>query len=237
MKTCPVIYENDEILIVNKASGVAVQGGSGVSHPLDDALSEQLGYRIHLVHRLDKETSGLLVIAKNPAAAKKWTALIGGKQVKKEYTAVCFNVPVIDGKKLLPAQSATIREALEKDGKKQDAVTHVTLMRTWTFPAGDGPEASPSLTFSLVRLVLGTGRMHQIRIHLSHAGSPLVGDDRHGNFALNKAARKLCGAKLLMLAATRLTVPGLMSDGSAARFEVPLPAHMASLVEQSGKSI
>ena len=61
MKDFPVIFENDEILVVNKPCGTAVQGGKGIAHPLDDELSARLGYRIHLVHRLDKETSGLLI--------------------------------------------------------------------------------------------------------------------------------------------------------------------------------
>ncbi len=220
MKSCPIIYENDEILIVNKAAGLSVQGGQGVAHPLDEELSKELGYRIHLVHRLDKETCGLLVVAKTPQAAAKWTALIGAKQVKKEYTAVCFGVPEIAGKPLLPGESATIRAPIGKGGKMQEAVTHVTLMRSWELPGTD-------VTLSLVQLVLGTGRMHQIRIHLALAKSPVVGDDLHGNFKLNRLLRKERGSKLLMLCARRLTVPA--PGGKSGRFEVPLPEHILAL--------
>lgn len=239
MKTCPIVYENDEILIINKAAGVAVQGGEGVAHPLDDVLSQELGYRVHLVHRLDKETAGLLVIAKTAQAARAWTALIAGKQVKKEYNAVCFNVPVINGKRLQIGESATIRASVEKNGKKQDAITHVTLRKQWAVPAGEGSEM---LEFSLLQLTLGTGRMHQLRIHLAGTGSPIVGDDRHGDFKRNKLARKCCGAKLLMLAATRLTVPVTTAAPSVQKkaapaksestqtFSIALPEHIAALV-------
>ena len=65
MKTFSIIFENEEILLVNKEGGVSVQGGAGIAHPLDAELSIQLGYKIFLVHRLDKETSGILVVAKN----------------------------------------------------------------------------------------------------------------------------------------------------------------------------
>lgn len=83
MKTISVIYENDEIILVNKEAGVSVQGGAGIAHPLDEELPKQLGCRIHLVHRLDKETAGILIVAKNPSAAAKWTKLIQTEQVQK----------------------------------------------------------------------------------------------------------------------------------------------------------
>ena len=85
----PIIYENDEIIIINKPAGLAVQGGQGVVHSVDRDFAEQVGYKIYLVHRLDKDTAGLMVVAKNPVAAGKWTKLIGSKIVKKEYVALC----------------------------------------------------------------------------------------------------------------------------------------------------
>lgn len=80
MISVPIIYENQEIIIINKKQGISVQGGEGVSRPLDKMLSAELGYPVYLVHRLDKETEGLLIVAKSPAAAKKWTNLIGGNR-------------------------------------------------------------------------------------------------------------------------------------------------------------
>ena len=86
----PIIYENSEIFIINKKAGMPVQGGEKILHSLDTELAKQTGQKVYLVHRLDKETSGLMIAAKNPAAANKWTKLIGSKEVKKEYIAICI---------------------------------------------------------------------------------------------------------------------------------------------------
>ena len=88
--TIPIIYDNSEIFIINKKAGMSVQGGEKVSHPLDEELSRQTGQKVYLVHRLDKDTSGLMIVAKTPAAANKWTKLIGSKEVEKEYIAICI---------------------------------------------------------------------------------------------------------------------------------------------------
>ena len=79
MNSIPILYENDEILVINKPSGLAVQLGEGLSHSLDKDFSQSLGYKIYLVHRLDKDTSGLMIVAKSPFAASKWTKIIGSK--------------------------------------------------------------------------------------------------------------------------------------------------------------
>lgn len=219
----PVIYEDDDILLVNKPAGMAVQGGAGVAHPLDETLARQVGCPVHLVHRLDRETAGLLVVAKHPAAARAWTALIAGKQVQKTYTAFCFGEPVVDGK---PSRAGTIRAAVTAHGRTQSAVTQFWVEATARLQAGER-----EITVSRLRLVLGTGRMHQIRIHLAQARCPIVADDRHGDFPLNRLARKSLGVKTLCLAATRITLP---VAGTPRTFAVELPAHMASLWEKCG---
>lgn len=215
--TIPVIYEDDDILLVDKPAGMAVQGGAGVAHPLDDVLSRQVGYRVHLVHRLDRETSGLLVVAKHPAAAREWIALIAGKHVQKTYTAYCFGLPELHGR---PARTGTIAAPVTAHGREQAAVTQFFVEQTATIPPGNGTDA---LTVSRLRLVLETGRMHQIRIHLAQAHCPIIADDRHGDFRLNKAARKSLRAKTLCLAATHITLP---LGGSPRTFSVSLPPHM-----------
>ena len=81
----PLVYENDEIFIIDKPAGLAVQGGQGIVHSVDRDFAEQTGQKVFLVHRLDKDTSGLMIVAKNPPAAGKWTKIIGSKIARKEW--------------------------------------------------------------------------------------------------------------------------------------------------------
>lgn len=216
MKTFSIIFENEEILLVNKEAGVSVQGGAGIAHPLDAELSLQLGYKIFLVHRLDKETSGILVVAKNAPAAAKWTSLISSGKVKKEYTAVCFGIPFVNGKK---CYSGVLEGTVEAHGRTQTAKTFFKVESVWNVKI---PETDEGLELSFLKLTLGTGRMHQIRIQLAKAFCPIAGDDKHGDFKKNKLARKI-GIKKLHLAAVKLSLP---IDGEMRTFELPLPEHI-----------
>ena len=207
----PIIYENDEIIIINKPSGLAVQGGQGIVHSVDRDFAEQVGYKIYLVHRLDKDTAGLMVVAKNPVAAGKWTKLIGSKIVKKEYIALCA------GK--MPAKNGVIKEDVIQHGDSKAAVTHYQVEKEWTVPY-ENENGAGEIPLCLIRLVLETGRMHQIRIHLAKNNCPIAGDDQHGNFKMNKLLKKVCKIKRLQLAAVRLTVP---LEGKERKFEVDTP--------------
>ena len=228
MKEIPIIYENNEILIVNKRSGLAVQGGEGVKNPLDSLLSEQLGAKVYPVHRLDKETSGLLVVAKTSAAAHLWTGLIASGQVKKEYQALCFGL--VQGLKSSSALGKTGRltQKVQVAGAGKTAETFYQV--AGIFPAAEIAPLAEQMAdlgtnplFSLLNLTLGTGRTHQIRIHLAQSGCPILADDKHGNFKVNKLIKKAVGIKTLQLAATRLTIP---LEGRATTFQIPLPPHM-----------
>ncbi|MFA6856169.1 MAG: RluA family pseudouridine synthase [Treponema sp.] len=216
MKSIPILYENDEIFIINKPSGIPVQGGAGITHSLDRELPEQTGSSVYLVHRLDQDTAGLMVVAKNPAAAAIWTKLIAGHDVRKEYDAVCI------GK--FTELSGTIVENIVQHGEARNAVTHYRVTGEGTVLCSGGPV----LPVSFVHLFLETGRMHQIRIHLAKQGCPVAGDDQHGNFKQNKLLRKAAGVKRLMLAAVTLTIP---LGGSLQTFSVPLPEHMQSFYD------
>lgn len=212
-----VIFEDEEIFVINKDSGYPVQGGAGISHSLDDDLSKQAGYRVHLVHRLDKDTAGLMIVAKDGKSAAKWTKLIQSKAVKKEYDALCFGTPLVKGKK---ADKGILTSTVDAHGRTQEAQTFFEVKKQGKITFED--EEKTSCDVSLVHLTLGTGRMHQIRIQMAKAMCPLCGDDQHGNFKLNKKLRKL-GGKKLCLASVRLTLP---VEGKDVVFESPLPSHM-----------
>lgn len=203
-----VIFENDDILLIHKKSGVSVQGGAGISHSIDAELPKFLGYKIFLVHRLDKDTEGILCVAKNPSSASVYTKLFSSKdssQIKKEYIALCFGKPVLSGKE---CEKGTINFPILKDGRSLPAVTHFRVEKSdyMNFTNDETGEIS-SFVVSKLRVNIDTGRMHQIRIHLSKCDCPIIGDDKHGNFKLNKKAKKYLKIKNLMLAAVKLTLP------------------------------
>lgn len=215
MKNIDVIYENKEILIVNKPAGVAVQGGADVAHPLDKELPQKLGYPIYLVHRLDMDTAGLMIIAKSPAAAAKWTKLIAEKSVQREYTAVCAGI--------FKKKSGTLTEDIFQHGIRKTAVTHYSVLRSFEFSC-----SGENIPVNIVSLRLETGRMHQIRIHLAKENCPIIGDVKYGNFSLNKKLKKSAGVKKLFLVAKKLTVP---IEGKRESFEIPFPEYIEKFID------
>ena len=215
-----ILFENSEILLVNKPNGVSVQGGQGIFHPLDQELSKQLGYRIYLVHRLDKDTAGILIVAKNAAAASKWTKLIGSKEVVKEYQAICIGLPKINGSE---KKEGKLRDKINAHGKIQDAELDYSVEEIIDIPINNDTAGTvEKIQLSRIHIVIKTGRMHQIRIQMAKANAPVAGDELHGDFKLNKKLRK-AGIKKLCLASTSLTIP---LDGKHRTFTIPLPEHM-----------
>ena len=193
----PIVYEDDEIILINKRSGLASQGGVGVGKSVDTELSAQIGQKVYLCHRLDKDTSGLLLCAKTSAAANKWSRLVGEKSVKKKYMALCFGQPKNpSGKITLP---------VKEKGQSKSAVTYYEKAQLSDFMQEEAKASR--LDLCLMKLTLATGRTHQIRIHLAQSGLPIVGDDKYGDFGLNKAAKRDLGLKRLCLCAFRLTLP------------------------------
>ena len=194
MNTIPIVYENEEIIIINKPSGVSVQGGEGIAHPLDRELPKQTGHEIFLVHRLDKDTSGLMIAAKTKPAAAKWSKLVASRAVKKEYDAICIGT--------FSERQGVITDDVVQHGEIKRAVTQYAVSEVFEIDCG-----GEKLSLSLVHLTLETGRMHQIRIHLAKKGCPIALDDKHGNFAKNKLLKKYCGTKRLFLCASKLSLP------------------------------
>jgi len=222
MNLIPILYEDEEIYVINKPAGVSVQGGAGIKHPLDEEFARQVGQKVYLVHRLDKDTAGIMIIAKSNVSANKWTKLISSKIVKKEYIAICA------GK--LNQKKGVITENLVQHGQNKSAVTNYEVLKEWPVElyekASENSDEKPvvtTITMSKIRLILETGRMHQIRIHLAKQQCPIAGDDQHGNFKLNKLLKKNLKIKQLLLASVKLTVP---LDKNNAVFEVELPNYM-----------
>lgn len=205
-----IIYEDEEIFIINKASGLAVQGGEKISHSLDKDLEKEVGYKVYLVHRLDKDTAGLMIVAKSSFYANKWTKLILSKDVKKEYYAISC------GK--LQNKNGVISENIIQHGQVKKASTLYSVEKEWQLEIEE-----QCFDFSLIRLKLESGRMHQIRIHLAKNNCPICGDDQHGNFKLNKVLKKTLKIKNLLLASVKLQLSKDLI------FEIEMPDYMKNL--------
>ena len=232
-KRLDVLYEDDNCLVINKPAGLAVQGGKGVSICLDSILSLNYSPRPLLVHRLDKDTSGVILTAKTKNAAALFSRLFGQERsIIKQYLAVCSGRP--------QAASGLIRMDIEIRGRIKKSETRYTVLhsviRHGQELPGTGRFNSGTGEFSLLELELGSGRMHQIRRHLASSGNPVLGDDKYGDFALNKSIRKTLNVKHLLLHARRLYIPPFSGTG-ALDISAPLPEYFKSFLEQTGLKV
>jgi 23S rRNA pseudouridine955/2504/2580 synthase len=230
----PVLYEDDHLIAIDKPAGVAVHGGSGVSFGVIEQLrrARPQSRFLELVHRLDKQTSGVLLLA------KKRSALIALQDQFRERRTDKTYATLVSG--AWPASRKVIDVALHKylddDGERRVRAV-----------AGHEPSGSRSITlvkvvrsyegFTLLDVTIKTGRTHQIRVHLAHVGQPIVGDDKYGDFALNRdLARGVgLGAGLrfarMFLHARRLAFDHPAS-GERIVVEAPLPAECVTLLRQ-----
>ena len=214
-----ILYEDDECLVINKPAGLAVQGGAGVSISLDSLLARTYSPRPLLIHRLDRDTSGVILVAKNKTAAARYSRLIGEGAASKQYLAVCAGTP--------EPGAGVIRMDIEVRGKSKSAETRYTALYTARFPE------SRFGIFSVLELELASGRMHQIRRHMALAGTPILGDDKYGDFSLNKALAKTMKLKRLLLHAFRLRIPPGCGVPPLDVY-APLPAHFTAFFEHTG---
>jgi 23S rRNA pseudouridine955/2504/2580 synthase len=216
----PINHEDAALLVVDKPSGVAVHGGSGVSFGVIESMraSRPQAKFLELAHRLDRDTSGLLILCKKRSALVELHRMLRAGEVDKVYLAVV--------KGALGQKSLEMRESLHKyvtaSGERRvavqaDGVNAVTRARTLKTKGG----------FSLLEVHLLTGRTHQIRVHLAHAGHPIVGDDKYGDFALNRELKQR-----LLLHAGKLAFRHPVS-GEPLKLASPLPPEMQAFVEQN----
>jgi 23S rRNA pseudouridine955/2504/2580 synthase len=226
-----VLFEDDWLLAIDKPPGVAVHGGSGVSFGVIEQLRQarpQLRF-LELVHRLDRDTSGVLLLAKKRSALTALQDQFRARDTGKSYTALVrgdwpASLKVIDvplHKYLLPDGERRVRPGAAGDAQAKRSISLVRVRQRY---AG----------FSLLDVGIKTGRTHQIRVHLAHAGHPIVGDDKYGDFDLNKALARgtaLPGVRYggMFLHARRLAFDHPAS-GERVEVEAPLPAACAALL-------
>jgi 23S rRNA pseudouridine955/2504/2580 synthase len=196
MKNITLLFENDHCLVLNKPAGLAVQGGEGVAVSLDSLLAAAYSPRPLLIHRLDKDTSGVILVAKTREAAARLSPLFAGgpageRGIQKLYLGICAGRP------------DPPRGLIETDLAFRSSARRARTFYRCLDPGSAGQDPA----FSRLELELGTGRTHQIRRHLASIGHPILGDDKYGDFALNKRLRKERGLTRLLLHSARLVIP------------------------------
>ena len=224
-----VLFEDETLLVLNKPPGLVVHPGAGNrAHTLQNALlahDPALARvpRAGLVHRLDKDTSGVLVVARTPAAHASLVAALAARSVGREYLALCAGAPTGGGRIDQPIgrhRSQRTRMAVRGDGRQ--AVTHYRIEERFR-------------AHTLLRVQLETGRTHQIRVHLAHIGFPVVGDPVYGGRmrplanATAGLQQALQGFRRQALHAQRLQFEHPLT-GRPRSFEAPPPADFARLL-------
>ena len=219
----PVIYEDEALLAIDKPAGIAVHGGSGVSFGVIESLRQQRPQArfLELAHRLDRETSGLLLIGKKRSALNALHDMFreAGQVADKRY------LMLVKGRWMNPLQQVKLplHKYLLESGERRVRVD---------------PEGKPSHTvfrllarwqrFSLLEGQLKTGRTHQLRVHLAHLGYPILGDEKYGDFALNKALQKE-GLKRMALHARSMDFPHPL-EARRLHLVAPLPEALREFV-------
>ncbi|HEX7605997.1 MAG TPA: RluA family pseudouridine synthase [Usitatibacter sp.] len=213
----PVLFEDEALMAIDKPPGIAVHGGSGVAHGVIESLRSMRPQArfLELVHRLDRETSGVLLIAKKRSALTVLHEMMRSRDMDKRYLAGVSGRFRNERQRVRVSLAKHVNSAGEKrvsvSEGGQEAETVLRLVER-------GPE------FSLLEAELLTGRTHQIRVHLAHLGHPVLGDDKYGNFELNKRLRKE-GLKRMFLHAAKLSFAHPVT-GEPLELSSPLPADL-----------
>lgn len=233
----PILFEDDQVLAVDKPSGVAVHGGSGVSFGVIEQLrrARPTARFLELVHRLDRETSGILLIAKKRSALTHLQDQFRERETGKTYLALVEgvwpeNIKVIDSPLYKYVQTG--QEGSPGVGERRVKVV-----------GKDDPQGMRSVTlvkvsrrlpkFSLLEVTIKTGRTHQIRVHLASMGHRIVGDDKYGDFELNRALQRQ-GLRRMFLHAWRLQFNHPVS-GERINLTTELPSELETFLAKSAE--
>jgi len=213
----PVLFEDEALLAIDKPAGLAVHGGSGIAHGVIESLRSMRPEArfLELVHRLDRDTSGVLLVAKKRSALTAMHEAMRGRDIDKRYLVA------VKGRfrNELQRVKAGLEERRNAAGEKLVAVAEGGQPSETVFRRLARGERA-----SLLEAELLTGRTHQIRVHAAHLKHPVLGDERYGDFELNKALRK-DGLKRMFLHAARLGFAHPVT-GAALVVESPLPADL-----------
>jgi 23S rRNA pseudouridine955/2504/2580 synthase len=225
-----VLFEDEQLLAITKPAGVAVHGGSGVSSGVIEQLRQARLHQsggarfLELVHRLDKDTSGVLLLAKKRSALTALQDQFRARETGKSYVALVFGawppkLKVIDQPLHKTLDAAGERHVRVVSPTNDDGRRSITLIKAM--------QAHGDCT--LLDLSIKTGRTHQIRVHLAHAGHPIVGDPKYGDFALNKAFAREHRYSRMFLHARELAFDHPAS-GERIVVQAALPAECAALL-------
>ncbi|MDO4637555.1 MAG: RluA family pseudouridine synthase [Lautropia sp.] len=233
-----ILFEDEHLLVVDKSEGLAVHGGSGIAAGLIERLrtTRSPGQFLELAHRLDRDTSGVLVIAKRRSTLLALHRMFAQGAVRKHYLAMVkghwgrpgatlVQLPLL--RFLTPAGERRVRV----DARGQAAATRLKRLQTLDFAATPGLPPHGAL----MACELLTGRTHQIRVHLAQHGHPILGDEKYGDFTLNKSLDEM-GYKRMFLHAFRMEMTH-PKTGEILRLEAPLPATFQTLIERFGEPL
>ena len=244
-KEFAVLFEDECLLAINKPAGVAVHGGSGVSFGVIEQLrmARPQAKFLELVHRLDRETSGILLVAKKRSALKNLQDQFRERETGKTYLAMVLgqwpvNKKVLDKplhKYLLPDGERRVKVVAKDD---PDGMPSLTLVKVRA-AGGVAPSTLPvpvssGLGYSLLEVTIKTGRTHQIRVHLASEGLPIVGDDKYGDFEFNKGLARTNSTtplKRMFLHAWRLQY-NHPATGKRMELLADLPAELTQFARQ-----
>lgn len=209
-----IIYEDDELLVIDKPAHLAVHTGTAHSFGLIDLLKHKYTKDdIGLVHRLDKDTSGCLIVAKSRNTLLRMQKLFRESQVEKVYQALVVGCWRQSRRISIPLRRSAQKQTVADDGRQ--AVTDFSVIHSLK-------------DYSLMSISLITGRTHQIRVHAAHCGHPIAGDKKYGDFANNRILDRL-GLKRIFLHAHRVSFAW---HENILSFEVPLPDSLQELIDR-----
>lgn len=234
----PVLFEDEGWMAIDKPAGVAVHGGSGVSSGVIEQLrkARPLAKCLELVHRLDRDTSGVLLVAKKRSALRHLQDQFRERETGKTYLALVkgawpTSLRVIDWplqKYLLPDGERRVRVVPAEHPDAMRSITLTQVAARQPDPAlGSGPAGGSAAGCSLMEVGIKTGRTHQIRVHLSHAGFPIAGDDKYGDFEWNRQLARR-GFPRMFLHAWKLQVRHPVSNESM-NLMAPLPPELEAM--------